>query len=126
MFETIVQFKDYLAVAVIILAAVVSIASIISGRIVDATLPDSEIPSKYANPKISAIAFTLCGDTCIAIGAWLIFSTNYVFLIAIGGILMLFAFMVFFTVIAFSFAVCKKYKSNIRLNKDGARSETSI
>lgn len=124
MFETIIQFKDYIAVAVIIFAAVVSVASIISGRIVDATLPDSETQSKYTNPTVSSIAFTLCGDMCVAIGAWLMISTKEdIILVAMGGIFMLFGFMVLFTVIAFSFAVCQKYKNNLRVNDGGDHSE---
>lgn len=126
MFETIIQFKDYLAVAVILFASFVSVASIISGRLVDATLPSSETPSKYTNPKVSAIAFTLCGDMCIAIGAWLMIGTKDMIMIAMSGIFMLFGFMVLFTVIAFSFAVCQKYKSNLRANKVGDQSETSV
>lgn len=113
-FEIIIQIKDYLAIIVIAFTSVLSIASVLSGRLVDSTLPDTKTPSKYTSPTTSSIAFTLVGDMVVAIGVWIMMSTNNMILIAMSGIFMLFGFMILITVIVFSFAVIQKYKNNIK------------
>lgn len=113
MFEVILPFKDYLALITVVMAIFLSIVSIMCGRIVDETLPDTpgKKASKFSNPRTSTVIFTVAANLFVWVGAARVVTTSVPQLIAISFVSILFGFMVLFTVIAFAFAVCNKYSS---------------
>lgn len=108
-----IEYKEFLSILVLVMAWFLSIVAVICGRVVDEKIPENTDikSSRFTSPRASAFIFTIFANMFVGVGLLRIVTIDNIQIIVVSSVSVLFGFMLLFTVIMFSFAVCSKYNA---------------